>query len=200
MLIVVGLGNPGPEYTGTRHNIGFMTLDDLGRELPGASGFRMEKSFRSEVSEGRIGAEKIMLVRPLTFMNLSGDAVLSVVSYFKADPEEDLVVVCDDIHLDPGRIRIRKKGSDGGHNGLKDIILKLGTGDFTRIRVGVGNVPQHFSQVDWVLSRFDADERPLIDEACHNAAKAVLTIASEGSDQAMNLFNVRKTAQEDPGD
>ena len=199
MKIVVGLGNPGKQYEKTRHNMGYMVIDELADIFSCDLDYNKFKGVYG-ICRHPLLKEPVIFAKPETFMNLSGDAVLSVVSYFKADPEEDLVIVCDDIHLDPGRIRIRKKGSDGGHNGLKDIILKLGTGDFTRIRVGVGGVPQHFSQVDWVLSRFDADERPLIDEACHNAAKAVLTIASEGTDQAMNLFNVRKTAQEDPGD
>ena len=199
MLIVVGLGNPGSGYVWTRHNTGFMVADDLAGELAGASPFRINKDFKAEISEARSGAEKLLIVKPMTFMNLSGDAVQAIVSYFKVDPEADLVVVCDDIHLDAGRIRIRRRGSDGGHNGLKDIIAKTGTNAFARIRVGVGSVPQKYSQIDWVLSRFSEEEKPVMEEACMKAARAVQVIASEGIDRAMNDFNEKVLPREETG-
>lgn len=198
MLIAVGLGNPGSEYTWTRHNTGFKAADDLAALAAGASVFRTEKNFKALVSEASIGAEKLLIVKPLTFMNLSGDAVQAVLSYFKVAPEDGLVVVCDDIHLETGRIRIRKKGSDGGHNGLKDIIRKVGTDAFTRVRVGVGGMPPGFPQIDWVLSRFDEADRPVMEEACRKAAEAVLMIASDGVDRAMNVFNEKPKFPEEP--
>ncbi|MCR5304033.1 MAG: aminoacyl-tRNA hydrolase [Lachnospiraceae bacterium] len=198
MLIVVGLGNPGTEYTGTRHNTGFMVVDDFVRSTM-ASNFRASKDLRAEISEVRIGGEKVLIMKPVTFMNLSGDAVLQAVNYYKVDPLDELVVVCDDIHLDMGRIRIRKKGSDGGHNGLKDIMGKLGTNNFPRVRVGVGEVPERFSQVDWVLSRFTQDETGIMEDACVKAAKAIEVMAMDGIDRAMNQFNEKPTPEKKGG-
>lgn len=189
MHIIVGLGNPGSKYHKTRHNMGFDVIDSLVTE------YRVPQSgvkFQAMVGSGIIGGEKVLLMKPLTYMNLSGNAVREAVDFYKIDPETELLVISDDIDLEPGRIRIRKQGSAGGQKGLKDIIEKLGTDRFTRIRVGTGAKPKDWELADWVLSRFEKEERELVDAAVEKAAKAAAVVVTEGADKAMNLFNEAK--------
>ena len=189
MYIIVGLGNPGSKYDKTRHNMGFDVIDALVTE------YRIPQSgvkFHSMVGSGIIGGEKVLLMKPLTYMNLSGNAVREAVDFYKIDPETELLVISDDIDLEPGRIRIRKQGSAGGQNGMKHIIEKLGTDKFTRIRVGTGAKPAGWDLADWVLSRFGKDERILVDAAIEKAAKAAAAVVMDGADKAMNLYNESK--------
>ena len=186
MYIIAGLGNPEKQYDGTRHNVGFATIDCLSEKY-GIS--LTEKKFRAVYGKGRIGEEKVILVKPLTYMNLSGGPVREMANYFKIDPETEMIVIYDDIDLDPGQLRIRKKGSAGGHNGIKNIIQELGTQKFVRIKVGVGAKPQGWDLADYVLGRFGSEDRKLVDEAQDRACKAVELILSDGPDAAMNEFN-----------
>ena len=149
----------------------------------------MELKHRAKIGKGYIGGSKVILAKPLTFMNLSGESVRSIIDYYKADPGTDLIVISDDISLPPGQLRIRKKGSAGGHNGLKNIIQHLGNGDFKRIRMGVGEKPPEYDLVDWVLGRFSKEDRKAVDEAVQKAVKAVEMILADGADAAMNEFN-----------
>lgn len=186
MYLIVGLGNPGREYEKTRHNVGFDTIDELVEE------YRIEQSgvkFKAMYGKGMIGGEKVILVKPLTFMNLSGEAVRALVDYFKIDVKEQLVIVYDDIDLEPGNVRIRAKGSAGGHNGMKNIVKMLGTQEFTRVRIGVGAKPKDWDLADYVLSRFSKEDRQLVDGAIEHSCKAVRCIIEEGVDAAMNKFN-----------
>ncbi len=186
MYIIAGLGNPGRAYEATRHNMGFDTVDELiDRERIPSGGVK----FNALYGKGVIAGQKVLLMKPLSYMNLSGGPIRQMVDYFHVDPSAELIVICDDVDLDPGRLRIRKKGSAGGHNGLKDIIAQLGTQDFIRIRVGVGAKPPGWDLADYVLGRFPADERCKVDEAIGEAADAVAVILSEGIDAAMNRFN-----------
>ena len=175
MYLVVGLGNPGREYEATRHNMGFDTIDHLVEDYNVPQG-----------GKTMIGGEKVILMKPLSFMNLSGGPVREMANYFKIDPETELIVIYDDIDLEPGQLRIRKQGSAGGHNGIKDIIRQLGTEKFLRIKVGVGAKPKGWDLADHVLGRFSTEDRKLVDEAIAKAAKAVDIIISQGTDAAMN--------------
>ena len=188
MYIIVGLGNPGTKYEGTRHNMGFDVIDALAarNKIP-SSGTK----FHALYGTGRIKDEKVALVKPLTYMNLSGTAVREITDFYKIDIKNELIVISDDIDLEPGRLRIRKKGSAGGQNGLKDIIAKLGTEEFVRIRIGTGAKPAGWDLADWVLSRFTKEERKTVDDAIVRAAEAVETIVSDGVDAAMNRFNTK---------
>ena len=191
MYIIVGLGNPGRKYEGTRHNMGFDVIDRLvyKNNIP-CSGSK----FHSVYGTGMIGAEKVILAKPLTYMNLSGTAVRELVDFYKIDPESELIVISDDIDLEPGRIRIRKQGSAGGQNGLRHIVQCLGTQKFIRIRVGTGGKPEGWELADWVLSRFTMDDRALVDDAIVRAADAVAAICTDGIDKAMNIYNVNAKA------
>lgn len=186
-FIIVGLGNPGRKYDGSRHNVGFDVIDEL------VDKYRIggpERFGKSMIGKGRIGDRRVILVKPLTYMNLSGEAVREVVHYFRADPENDLVVISDDIDLEPGQIRIRKKGSAGSHNGLKNIVLHLGSGNFARIRVGVGGKPDpDYDLADYVLGHFKGEEKKVMEEAVARAAQAAACMAQDGVDLAMNRFN-----------
>ena len=188
MYIIVGLGNPGSRYEGTRHNMGFDVIDRLieNNRIPQAG-----RKFHAVYGTGMIGREKVVLAKPITFMNLSGTSVRELTDFYKIDPSRELIVISDDIDLDPGRIRIRKKGSAGGQNGLKHIIQCLGTQDFIRVRVGTGAKPQDWDLADWVLSRFSKDERAEVDDAIVRAAEAIETIVTDGIDTAMNRYNVK---------
>ena len=188
MYIIVGLGNPGSRYEGTRHNMGFDVIDRLieDNRIPQAG-----RKFHAVYGTGMIGGEKVVLAKPITFMNLSGTSVRELTDFYKIDPSRELIVISDDIDLDPGRIRIRKKGSAGGQNGLKHIIQCLGTQDFIRVRVGTGAKPQNWELADWVLSRFSKDERAEVDDAIVRAAEAIETIVTDGIDTAMNRYNVK---------
>ena len=189
MYLVVGLGNPGKQYEATRHNMGFDTIDVLveRHKIPQGG-----VKFNAMYGSGFIGGEKVIFMKPLSFMNLSGGPVQEMAAYFKIDPESELIVVYDDISLAPGQIRIRKKGSAGGHNGIKNIIANLGTDHFMRVKVGVGAKPKGWDLADHVLGRFSADDRKLVDEGINDAAEAVEMILSEGVDAAMNKYNRKK--------
>ncbi len=191
MYLIVGLGNPGKTYEGTRHNMGFDTIDYLIEEhqIP-QSGVK----FNAMYGKGIIGGEKVILMKPLSFMNLSGGPVQEAASYFKIDPETELIVIYDDIDLEPGQLRIRKQGSAGGHNGMKDIIQKLGTQKFTRIKVGVGAKPKGWDLADYVLGRFSSNERKVVDESIKRAGKAVEIMLSQGVDAAMNEYNKKQVS------
>ena len=177
--IIAGLGNPGAKYDGTRHNVGFKVIDEL------ADRFHINRPVRfgkSMIGKGMIGGEKVILVKPLTYMNLSGEAVREICSYYKADPADHLIVISDDVDLPAG-----------GHNGLKNIILHLSTDEFTRVRVGVGGKPAPGADLaGHVLGHFSAEDRPVIEEACAKAADAVECALSQGPDKAMNLYNTKK--------
>ncbi|MBR3277293.1 MAG: aminoacyl-tRNA hydrolase [Lachnospiraceae bacterium] len=191
MYIIVGLGNPGKKYEGTRHNMGFDVIDRLvyKNNIP-CSGSK----FHSVYGTGMIGTQKVVLAKPLTYMNLSGTAVRELIDFYKIDPESELIVISDDIDLEPGRIRIRKQGSAGGQNGLRHIVQCLGTQKFIRIRVGTGGKPEGWELADWVLSRFTMDDRALVDDAIVRAADAVAAICTDGIDKAMNVYNVNAKA------
>lgn len=186
MIIIAGLGNPGKKYEGTRHNMGFEVIDILAEKC----GIRvnMLKS-KALTGSGIIAGEKVLLVKPQTFMNLSGTSLAELVNFYKVDPATELIVISDDIELDPGRLRIRKSGSHGGHNGLKDIIARTGSDAFARIRVGVGKKPAGWDLADYVMGHFGPKERGYVDEAQAAAAEAVITAVEKGIDAAMNGYN-----------
>lgn len=189
-FIIVGLGNPGRKYDGSRHNVGFDVIDELVDRWHIGGPDRFGKSM---IGKGRIGDRKVILVKPMTYMNLSGEAVQEIVHYYKADPSRDLVVISDDIDLETGHLRIRKKGSAGSHNGLKNIVQHLGTGDFPRIRIGVGAKPDpSFDLADYVLGHFTSEEKKVMEEAVGKAAEAVACMVSDGVDIAMNHYNTPK--------
>lgn len=195
MYIIVGLGNFAKEYTNTRHNIGFEVIDRLaGQENISV----LEMKHKAAIGRGIIAGQKCILAKPLTFMNLSGECIRELVDYYKADERQELIVISDDICLDAGQLRIRKKGSAGGHNGLKNIIAHLGHDTFVRIRVGVGEKPREWDLVDYVLGHFSGEERKKMDESVDRAADGVRMILSRGADAAMNEFN-RKAAPVEGG-
>ena len=186
MFIIAGLGNPGKQYENTRHNVGFDAIDVLVDEYRIPSSGKQHKAM---YGKGVIEGQKVILAKPLTYMNLSGEAVRAMVDYYKIDPETELLVIFDDISLAPGNIRIRKKGSAGGHNGIKSIITHLGTQNFQRIKVGVGEKPKNWDLADYVLGAFSKDDRKLVDEALERTAKAAALIVQGEIDEAMNLYN-----------
>ena len=192
MYLIVGLGNPGREYDKTRHNAGFDTLDVLADMLNTSV---EEKKFKGLYGRGLIGGEKVILLKPQTFMNLSGGPVQEMAAYFKIDPESELIIIQDDIDLEPGQLRIRKQGSAGGHNGLKDIIGRLGTQKFMRVKIGVGAKPKGWNLADHVLGRFSSGDRKLVDEAIEFAADAVEKIITDGPDAAMNEYNRKRVTE-----
>lgn len=185
MKIVVGLGNPGKQYEATRHNVGFDTLRLLAEQWDAEA---PKSKFDSMVAEARVDSQRTLLVWPQTFMNRSGSAVRQAAAFYKS-PLEELLVICDDFALDVGRLRIRAKGSSGGQNGLKDVAQQLGTEEYTRLRIGVGPVPGGRNAADFVLGRFAAKERELVDVTIADAAAAVACWATSGVTEAMNRFN-----------
>jgi peptidyl-tRNA hydrolase, PTH1 family len=185
MKIIVGLGNPGRQYQGTRHNVGFDVVDLLA-EAPGAG--RFQSRFQAQVAELVEGDEKILLVKPETFMNLSGRAVRQLADFYQVGPE-DLLIVCDDFNLPLGRLRARPRGTHGGHNGLRDIQNHLGTTDYHRLRIGVGAPDEEGDAVDHVLGRFRPSERPVIDDAISLSVQAVSVWIQQGIEVCMNRFN-----------
>ncbi len=192
MYIIAGLGNPTKEYDKTRHNVGFAVIDQLADRY----GIDVsERKHRAFCGKGVIEGQKVLLVKPQTFMNLSGESLRSAMDYYKALPEK-LIVIYDDISLPPGQLRIRLKGSAGGHNGIKNIIAHLGTQEFPRIKVGVGEKPPRMDLKDYVLSRFSKGEQELMEEAFREVAQAVAMMISDGADRAMNHFNTKKKAEE----
>lgn len=190
MYIIAGLGNPEKQYDGTRHNVGFATIDCLSEKY-GIS--LTEKKFRAVYGKGRIGEEKVILVKPLTYMNLSGESLGEMTAYFKIDPTRELIVISDDIDQEIGDIRVRPKGSAGGHNGLKNIILHVGTDEFARVRVGVGHKPAGMDLADHVLSHFTASQQKEMNDSIERASEAVRVIMEQGTDVAMNRFNHKKS-------
>ncbi len=191
MYIIVGLGNFGKEYTNTRHNIGFDVIDKLSEQENISV---LEKKHKAVIGKGVVAGQKCILAKPLTFMNLSGESVRELLDYYKADETTELIVISDDISLGVGQLRIRKKGSAGGHNGLKNIIAHLGHDSFIRMKVGVGEKPKHWDLADYVLGHFSAPERKMMDEAAERATDAIRTIISQDADAAMNQFNSNKKA------
>ena len=193
MYLVAGLGNPVKQYEATRHNMGFDVIDKLVEEfnVPQAG-----VKFNAMYGKGRIGGEPVILMKPLSYMNLSGGPIRDMANYFKIDPETELIVIYDDIDTEPGQLRVRKKGSAGGHNGIKSIIQQLGTQNFMRVRVGVGAKPKDWDLADYVLGRFDRDDRQLVEDAQDRACEAVEMILSDSVDAAMNKFNVSKKKAE----
>ena len=188
MYLIVGLGNPGKQYDMTRHNIGFHTIDYIADKY----GAKLTKlKFKAVYGEATISGEKVYLVKPQTYMNLSGESVREAADFYKVDPEH-IIVIYDDISLDVGQLRIRKKGSAGGHNGIKNIIAHLGTQEFPRIKVGVGDKPPRMDLADYVLSRFSKEDREKMEQAFKDAAEAVEVMIAEGPDAAMNRFNGHK--------
>ena len=191
MYLIAGLGNPTKEYDKTRHNVGFSVIDVL------ADRYRIdvsEKKHKALCGRGVIEGQKVLLLKPQTFMNLSGESIRAAADYYKIAPEE-MIVIYDEISLDPGQLRIRLKGSAGGHNGIKNIIANLGTQDFPRIKVGVGAKPPRMDLADYVLSRFGAGEQKLMDEAFGEAAEAAVMMMTDGAERAMNHFNAKKKAE-----
>ena len=188
MKIIAGLGNPTKEYEGTRHNIGFSVIDKLADKYNISMN---EKKHKAICGKGMIEGEKVIILKPQTYMNLSGESVVDAVNFYKVDPEEDVIIIYDDIDLDVGKLRIRAKGSAGGHNGLKNIIAHLGTQVFPRIRVGVGAKPKDWDLADYVLGRFPKEELPEIEAGRKTACEAVKIIVSQGVEAAMNRINGR---------
>jgi len=186
MYLIAGLGNPGRKYEKTKHNVGFEVIDELIERYHVTYGGLDRKAVYGKTV---IGGEKCILIKPMTYMNLSGEAVRAYLDYYKMNPETDLIVIYDDIDLDPGQLRIRRKGSAGGHNGMKNIIAMTGTDVFPRIRVGTGAKPENWDLADYVLAPFGKEERKAVDEAEANAADAVELIVRGEMDRAMNLFN-----------
>lgn len=184
--IVVFLGNPGQRFEGTRHNVGFLTSDILSRDL----NVKINRSrFRSLTAQTVIEGATVLLMKPQTYMNLSGDAVQEAMRFYKV-PLDHIVVVSDDVSLPVGKIRVRRGGSAGGHNGLKDIIAKCGGDGFPRVRIGVGEKPHpDYDMADWVLSTFPVQDRKTVEDAAKRAADAVICIIGKGPDEAMNRFN-----------
>ena len=184
--IIVGLGNPGIQYQDTRHNAGFMAIDTIAEKY-GADVKRIK--FKSLCGECTIGGKKCLLMKPSTYMNNSGEAVVEAMNFYKLGIE-NLIVIYDDISLEPSKLRIRRKGSDGGHNGIKSIIYLTGEDTFPRIKIGVGKKPHpQYNLADWVLSNFKSDEIPLIREACQHAAESAELMVSGKINEAMNKYN-----------
>ena len=185
MYLIAGLGNPTREYEKTRHNVGFDTIDVLADRI---NTDVAERKFKGLYGKGMLGGEKVILLKPQTFMNLSGESVRAAADFYKIPPDH-IIVIYDDISLDVGHLRIRTKGSAGGHNGIKNIIAHMGTQEFPRIKIGVGGKPPRMDLADYVLSRFPAEERKIMERAFRDAAEAAGVLIAEGPDAAMNRFN-----------
>lgn len=196
MYIIAGLGNPTKEFVGTRHNIGFDAVTALSDKYNiSVSDYK----FKALIGKGIINGEKVILMKPQTYMNLSGEAIVEAVNYFKIDLSE-LIVMYDDINLEPGSIRVREKGSAGGHNGIKNIIQHLSSEAFPRIRIGVGEKPKEWDLKDHVLGHFSKEDEPLMREALKNAVTAAELIVSGDIGKAMNQFNKKKALPKDTED
>ena len=186
MFIIVGLGNPTAEYAGTRHNVGFDVIDAIADKYNISV---TERKHRAFCGKGMIAGQKVILVKPQTYMNLSGESVRSVLDFYKVDVETELLVIFDDVSLDVGQLRIRKKGSAGGHNGIKNIIQHLGTNVFRRIKVGVGEKPKDYDLADYVLGHFSKAEKEQMEEGYKKAINAVELMLQDEIEAAMNEFN-----------
>lgn len=186
MYVIAGLGNPTAQYEKTRHNVGFDVIDVLAEKY----NIRVkEHKCKALCGAGIIEGQKVLLVKPQTFMNLSGESIGAILNFYKIAPQDGLIVIFDDISLTPGNLRIRKKGSAGGHNGIKSIIAHTGTQEFKRIKVGVGEKPAGWDLADYVLGRFSKKDRELVEEALKQACEAVGYMVKGETDQAMNQFN-----------
>lgn len=192
MYIIAGLGNPGSKYAHTRHNAGFESIERL------ADKYRIDistKKFQALCGSGVIEGQKVLLLKPQTYMNLSGESLRAACDFYKIDPEEELIVLYDDISLEPGQLRIRKKGSAGGHNGMKSIIQHLGTQIFKRVKIGVGEKPAGYDLADYVLGHFSKEDWGEMTEAFDRAALAAARLVTEDAEHVMNEFNTRKVKE-----
>ncbi|MBE6827073.1 MAG: aminoacyl-tRNA hydrolase [Ruminococcaceae bacterium] len=185
-FLVAGLGNPERRYTLTRHNSGFLCVDELAEK----HGFKINKlKFKAVIADTCIAGHRVIVMKPQTYMNNSGEAVAEAAKFYKIPPE-NIIVIFDDISLDVGKLRIKRKGSDGGHNGIKSIVAHLGSSDFPRIKIGIGQKPNpDFDLADWVLSEFKKDEAKPLKEAIDNACEAVGLLLNGEIDEAMNRYN-----------
>jgi len=193
MYIIAGLGNPGRKYEKTRHNCGFEAVDII------ADRYKIDvgtSKFRGLMGSGIIDGQKVLLIKPQTYMNLSGECLQEAVHFYKIDPEKELIVLCDDVSLEPGQIRVRERGSAGGHNGLKNIIAHLGTETFLRVRIGVGPKPVGMDLADYVLGRFPLGEQADMIDAFDRAARAAAALVSEEPGRVMSEYNKRIAAAE----
>ncbi|MBL7215241.1 MAG: aminoacyl-tRNA hydrolase [Phycisphaerae bacterium] len=195
MKLIAGLGNPGTDYDGTRHNVGFMVLDALGRTFGVAI---KRRKFNALAAEVMYGDHKLLLLKPQQYMNCSGHSIATAAGFYKLQPE-DVLVVADDMAMPTGQLRLRAKGSAGGHNGLKDIIAALGTQQFPRLRVGIGSAGSR-DAVDYVLSRFTEQQCQTVDQAVATAANAVLCWVTDGIETAMTRYNVRTETEQERQD
>ena len=193
MFLIVGLGNPTNEYSGTRHNVGFDVIDAIADKYNISVTERKNRAF---CGKGIIEGQKVLLAKPQTYMNLSGESVRGLLDYYKMDAETEVLVIFDDVSLDVGQLRIRKKGSAGGHNGIKNIIQHLGSNVFMRIKVGVGEKPKDYDLADYVLGHFSKAEKEMMLEGYKNAVEAVELILRDEIDEAMNRFNKKVAAKE----
>ena len=198
MIVIVGLGNFGEKYARTRHNVGFMTVDAIARKKGIMS---WKKECRGLTASFFEGGQKIMLVKPQTYMNLSGECVGAIADYYDVDPE-DIVVIYDDVDLPPGTLRVRKKGGPGTHNGMRSVVMHLATTDFPRIRIGIGQAPPMWNLADYVLAGLSEADQKLFADTCEKAADAALSIAANGIEATMNNVNrkERKEKREEKGD
>ncbi len=185
MYLIAGLGNPTREYEKTRHNVGFEAIDILADK---AGTTVTEKKHKALYGKGYIGGQKVILAKPQTYMNLSGESIREIADFYKIEPE-NIIILCDDINLSEGQLRIRLKGSAGGHNGLKNIISHLGTQEFPRIRIGVGEKPRGMDLADYVLGRFPKEQQAVMEEAYRDSAEAACMMIEDGADAAMNHYN-----------
>lgn len=193
MRIIIGLGNPTDKYQATRHNVGWDAITRISDD------FRIplnQKGHKAICGSGFIEGEKVILAQPLTYMNLSGESVRALVDFYKVSTE-DIIIIYDDVSLDAGQLRIREKGSAGGHNGMKSIISHLGTDEFPRIKVGIGDKPSEWDLADYVLSRFKGDEEVTIRKALKDVSHACSIIVTDGMDAAMNQYNKKKDKQQE---
>ena len=189
MYIIAGLGNPTKEYEGTRHNIGFEVIDKLADKY----GISVDiKKHRAFCGKGMIEGQKVLLMKPQTYMNLSGESIKSAAEYYKIDTEEELLVIYDDVSLEVGQLRIRKKGTPGGHNGIKNIIAHLDSQVFLRIKFGVGEKPKQYDLADYVLGHFAKGEKEQIEQGCEESVDAITKVLQGNVDEAMNIYNRKK--------
>jgi peptidyl-tRNA hydrolase, PTH1 family len=187
MKLIVGLGNPGRKYVETRHNVGFVVAAKLKPRIGAAT---TKEKFNGELAEGAIDGQKVVILCPMTFMNASGDSVRRAVDFYKIEPAgDDLLVICDDLNLSCGRLRIRRNGSAGGQKGLADVIRMLATDQVPRLRIGIDRPPEHMDVVDYVLGKFEPLDREMIEQTCNTATDAALHWAREGTTSCMNRYN-----------
>lgn len=193
MYIIVGLGNPGRKHIGTRHNIGFDAIVKMSDDFNISLNIKKHKAI---CGKGLIAGEKVVLAQPQTYMNLSGESVRPLMDYYKVSPDK-LIIVYDDVNFDVGQLRIRRGGSAGGHNGIKNIISHLGTKEFPRVRIGVGKKPREWDLADYVLSKFSDEDNNILRDNLKDVSDAIKTIISYGIGDAMNIYNRKQNAGEE---